>query len=692
MSASRSVRALARRLTSILGAAALLCCATAPAAAQSAGGATAQPAMPMLLYGAVTVQGGQTLSRGSVQGWLAGNESGAPLAISADGTFGALGGPYLQISGTSADLGLPVSFTVNGLQASATLGDCAPGSDSGPGVAWDAGIVCSVTLSVQTSAASAGLIVSAVLPAAQVGTPYSQQLQVAGGTAPYTWSVDANSGLPAGLSLSPAGVLSGTPTAAGPAAVVVDVADSGHPALTAAQPLGLLVVPAGVVVGATSAGSTTSDTGPATAGGAGTGTPQTTVTGTGGPGTVLSADYPGDPETVAPSGASGNIVYFDVSVTPDSAFQSVTIRRCALGPGARLYWWNASSGAWAPVSPQGPVDSGGCITATLDASSAPTLTQLTGTPFAASGTIAPAPSAGGSSGGGGGVVGGGGGGGVSLPIPSTPPAASPVVDGLTPDWGPAGTGVTVTGTGFTGATAVRFGTSTAQFTVVSDTEVKATAPAAGGTVDVTVVTPTGTSTTSAGDRFTYAPTFTDVPQNYWAYAAIETLAADGILAGFPNGTFQPDAGVTRAQFVKMLDLTLGLKPGSAATSFADVPASAWFAPYVAAAVHAGMVEGVSPTLFAPNATLTREQMSVLLARALKLSQTANLHFADASQIDPWALQGVEQAVAAGLVSGFPDGSFQPLGTATRAQAANVLALVLQQRAALTGAGSGASGG
>ena len=64
--------------------------------------------------------------------------------------------------------------------------------------------------------------------------------------------------------------------------------------------------------------------------------------------------------------------------------------------------------------------------------------------------------------------------------------------------------MTITGTGFTGATAVDFGTTPAtNFTVVSDTTITADSPAGTGTVDVTVTTPAGTSATSAADQFTY---------------------------------------------------------------------------------------------------------------------------------------------------------------------------------------------
>ena len=86
-------------------------------------------------------------------------------------------------------------------------------------------------------------------------------------------------------------------------------------------------------------------------------------------------------------------------------------------------------------------------------------------------------------------------------------AAALVVTAVSPTSGGAGGGatVTVTGTGFTGATSVRFGASNASaMTVVSDTQITATSPAGSGTVDVTVVTPAGTSATSPADQFTYS--------------------------------------------------------------------------------------------------------------------------------------------------------------------------------------------
>ena len=129
----------------------------------------------------------------------------------------------------------------------------------------------------------------------------------------------------------------------------------------------------------------------------------------------------------------------------------------------------------------------------------------------------------------------------------------------------------------------------------------------------------------------------------------------------------------------MLVLALGMQRWRGTEGFADVPSGAWYAPYVATAVSAGIVQGTSPSTFSPGATVTREQLAVLLARALRLTTAAPLSFDDMAQIDPWAMIGVSESVAAGYVDGFPDGTFRPQGPATRAQAAKVLAMVVQRR-------------
>jgi hypothetical protein len=122
--------------------------------------------------------------------------------------------------------------------------------------------------------------------------------------------------------------------------------------------------------------------------------------------------------------------------------------------------------------------------------------------------------------------------------PNAPVAAiSTVVTSISPTFGPAAgqTVVTVSGKGFTGATAVKFGNSSASgFTVTSDTSITATAPAGTGTADVTVTTPAGTSATNPLDVFTYAPTVTGISPSSGPTTGGTPVTITG--TGFPGTT------------------------------------------------------------------------------------------------------------------------------------------------------------
>ncbi len=156
------------------------------------------------------------------------------------------------------------------------------------------------------------------------------------------------------------------------------------------------------------------------------------------------------------------------------------------------------------------------------------------------------------------------------------------------------------------------------------------------------------------------------------------LLGAGLATGFPDGTFRPGAALTRAQFVKLLVLATGGVPATGGTSsFRDVSPSDWFAPYVAAAVQSGMVQGTTATTFSPGQPLTREEMATLLARALNLApSTSGPSFSDRGSIAGWAAASVPAVAQAGYMQGFPDGGFHPLAPTTRAKAAKVIALLI----------------
>ncbi|HAG11403.1 MAG TPA: hypothetical protein DCK76_08505 [Desulfotomaculum sp.] len=187
----------------------------------------------------------------------------------------------------------------------------------------------------------------------------------------------------------------------------------------------------------------------------------------------------------------------------------------------------------------------------------------------------------------------------------------------------------------------------------------------------------------ATEKATQAPpvTFKDIA-GHWAKEAIEFMAAKGFLKGYPDGACRPDQPVTRAEFTALLVRVLSL-PEAAEETFADVLPGAWHYRVIASAVHNGLVKGYSKNQFGPDDPVTREQVAALITRALTAkgisaelneAQTAELpgRFSDAGEISAWAKTAAAAAVHQGLVSGYPDGTFGPQKTSTRAECATML--------------------
>ena len=177
--------------------------------------------------------------------------------------------------------------------------------------------------------------------------------------------------------------------------------------------------------------------------------------------------------------------------------------------------------------------------------------------------------------------------------------------------------------------------------------------------------------------------FPDVQKDNWAYPYIMALHERGIVSGSEDGMFNPDRNVTRAEFVKMLAGIAGADIRNCSTDqFSDVLPHDWFMPYVAWAHQSGIVNGMSETEFAPQALLTREQMATLVVRLCeKMEKTLNVKnaemtFSDSESISSYAKKSVQKVQMAGIISGYPDGSFLPKANAKRSEAAKVLSSVL----------------
>ncbi len=176
--------------------------------------------------------------------------------------------------------------------------------------------------------------------------------------------------------------------------------------------------------------------------------------------------------------------------------------------------------------------------------------------------------------------------------------------------------------------------------------------------------------------------FTDVEKN-WAYPGIQYCVTHGIMGGMGDGTFAPTGTTTRAQIVQILYNIEGTPAVSGTTPFTDLTAN-WYKPAILWAYQNNVVAGTSPTTFAPDQPVTREQIAVILTQymfhVLKMNRTwtpADLSaFPDGAQVSSWAKEAMQDAVALGLINGTkaPDGLvyLDPQGSAARQQVATIL--------------------
>lgn len=177
-------------------------------------------------------------------------------------------------------------------------------------------------------------------------------------------------------------------------------------------------------------------------------------------------------------------------------------------------------------------------------------------------------------------------------------------------------------------------------------------------------------------------TFKDI-SSVWNKEQIEKLASKYIVEGRPDGSFGPYASTTRVQLAVLLTRALGLSTDAAYNnSFKDVKGNEWFVPEVTAAVNAGIIQGKVDGSFDPNAPVTRAQAAVMINRALEyvsydkeaeLNKTLKVEkFKDQSKILEWSRKDIETLLQAGIMEGLPNGNFDPYAQTSRSQMVKIL--------------------
>lgn len=171
--------------------------------------------------------------------------------------------------------------------------------------------------------------------------------------------------------------------------------------------------------------------------------------------------------------------------------------------------------------------------------------------------------------------------------------------------------------------------------------------------------------------------FTDI-ENHWAKDDILSVVESGLFSGMSETEFAPDLSITRGMFVTVLGRLDQADVSGKTSTFSDVPATEYYAPYVAWAAENNIVSGMGNNEFAPNSQITREQMALIISNYLNYAGVtleevnAAIDFTDQEMIADWAQSAVSSMQKAGLINGRDDQTFDPKGTATRAEAAAIM--------------------
>jgi len=173
--------------------------------------------------------------------------------------------------------------------------------------------------------------------------------------------------------------------------------------------------------------------------------------------------------------------------------------------------------------------------------------------------------------------------------------------------------------------------------------------------------------------------FADVNNGDWFKNNVEVMASKGIVKGYEDGSFKPQDKITRAEFAALLVRSFNLTDSTAVNSFNDVKSDDWFVGDVAAAAKSGIVAGLGNGTFAPRENISRQDMAVMISRALKVVKNkktevsgAQVTFTDASSIDAYAQSDVAAAAKYEIIKGLPGGDFAPKNDATRAEASTMI--------------------
>ncbi|MDO3411139.1 cadherin-like beta sandwich domain-containing protein [Saccharibacillus sp. CPCC 101409] len=177
--------------------------------------------------------------------------------------------------------------------------------------------------------------------------------------------------------------------------------------------------------------------------------------------------------------------------------------------------------------------------------------------------------------------------------------------------------------------------------------------------------------------------FSDVA-GLWSQSAVNDMASRQIVDGVDASRFDPSGSVTRAEFAAILVRALGLPDNETSSTFRDVPSGEWYTGSVAKAAQYGLIDGYADGTFRPQAAISRQEAFAILGRAAKIAKPASTSggtslsdYSDAARVGSWARDAVQAVLAADLVQG-SGGRLKPLSPLSRAETAAAVQRLLQK--------------
>ena len=220
--------------------------------------------------------------------------------------------------------------------------------------------------------------------------------------------------------------------------------------------------------------------------------------------------------------------------------------------------------------------------------------------------------------------------------------------------------------------------SPASYKALAETFLRETEKAKGSDKGASGGSSSGGSSGGGGISFGSGDVITNKPQstyngfydveNHWSRMYIEALSSKGIVSGFGDNSFKPDANIKRGEYVKLISDALRLTKSFNA-HFDDVPADSWYYPYISAAKEAGIISGFEGK-FSPEDLIRREDAAMILYKALEYKSAAfgeYKTFPDTNDISDYAKEAVSKLAGIGIISG-GDSGFDPKGLTKRSEA------------------------